>query len=118
MDVFVTQQDPCFHLRIKVMADYGASGLWCEDCGMLDHDDLGLPTELSNGLRHWVATYDGLIDEWLKSQEESSEAPTFVKPPLAAPEAVNAFNDEGFALARAIKDYVRDTGRAVYYWIE
>ena len=36
-------------------AIYGTTGLWCEDCGVLEHEDLALTKDLSERIVHWVA---------------------------------------------------------------
>lgn len=112
------ESKPCFHLRIKVMADYETSGLWCEDCGMLHHTDLDLPEHLSQRVNNWITSYDHFIEEWVENYDSSSKLPDFSGTPMSEPEQVRVFNLEGFAIATEIKDLLRDSGRAVYYWIE
>ena len=109
---------PCSHLRVKVMADYGTTGLWCEDCGALEHEDLALTEDLSARIVRWVATYDGLIDAWIATHSHLPAPPDFSAPPLATRDALRKFNAEGFAMACEIKELVRDSSRALYYWIE
>ena len=109
---------PCPHLRVKVMADYSTTGLWCEECGVLEHKDLALTEDLSARIARWVAAYDALVDTWIATHSHLPAPPDFSAPPLATRDALRAFNVEGFALACEIKELVRYSGRAVYYWIE
>lgn len=76
---------------IRVMAEYGSSGLWAFSAGkggtfrhgMIEHDALGLSTELRQRLSAWIARYE---DENLSDTLD-----------------VPAFNAEGEALARLLK---------------
>lgn len=65
------------------MADYGTTRLWCEDCGVLEHEDLALTEDLSARIVRWVAAYNGLIDAWIVTHSHLPAPPDFSAPPLA-----------------------------------
>jgi hypothetical protein len=80
-------------LRLRVMADYGASGIW--QIGpyapfrhaMVPVDSLGLGSELAERFRAWIERYDGIAE------------PAF---------DLMAFNAEGRDLARQLKAALGD----------
>lgn len=79
-------------LRIRVMAEYGSSGLWSIATGgafrhgMLEHAQLDLPPDLCRRFATWIATY-----------EEHNLAGTLDHV---------AFNREGLALATLVKAHL------------
>ncbi|HLV98931.1 MAG TPA: hypothetical protein VKT82_09665 [Ktedonobacterales bacterium] len=78
-------------LKLRVMAEYGSSGIWgIGQVGvfrhaMIRHLDLGLPPELAQGFDEWIAEYTSRL-------YESADAFD-----------VLAFNAKGRALAAALK---------------
>ena len=50
-------------LKLRVMADYGTSGIWADGAtgsfrhGMIEHADLGLPAELAASFDAWIERY-------------------------------------------------------------
>lgn len=81
---------------MRVMAEYGSSGLWGFSAsprgvfrhGMLEADALGLPAELKARLAAWIAWYE---DDNLAGTLDHA-----------------AFNAEGRALARLVKAQLPD----------
>jgi hypothetical protein len=77
--------------RLRVMADYGTSGIWAtEPCGpfrrgMVDHGCLDLPQDLAARFNAWIARY------WQQRDVGFDRA---------------AFNAEGAALAATLKRHV------------
>lgn len=78
-------------LKIRVMAEYGSSGLWGfrdQDSGpfrhgMLEYSALGLPDDLCDGFRRWIQRYE---DDNLSHRLDHA-----------------AFNAEGLRLASLLK---------------
>ena len=79
-------------MKLRVMADYGTSGIWADAAfgsfrhGMLAHSELSVPPDLASGFDAWIARYWerkhwGLID-------------------------TESFNEEGRALALRLKHFV------------
>jgi len=89
------RQPPWFE-KLRVMADYGSSGIWAMQQigvfrhGMLEHGDLRLPQELSQRFTRWIALYEQRLEEPAQFDHET-------------------FNTEGRALAQALKHYVGST---------
>jgi len=81
-------------LRIRVMAEYGSSGVWGYSAGndggfrhgMIEHVELGLPPDLSRRLASWIEQY-----------EEHNLAGTL---------DTTAFNAEGHLLATLLKAHL------------
>ena len=81
-------------LKIRVMAEYGSSGLWGFGetdngpfrHGMLEYRALDLPDELCAGFRRWIQRYE---DENLSHRLDPA-----------------AFNAEGLRLAGLLKRYL------------
>lgn len=86
---------------VRVMADYGSSGLWVKfDApdemfrhGMAVPDDIGISQELADKLSLWIDKYDTL-----ENDEES----------------VKKFDDEGRQLARLVKNELGKSVTVVY----
>lgn len=63
-------------LELRVMADYGASGIWVDGemgpfrHGMLEHADLDLPADLSASFNAWIDAYWGRR-QWSEADSES-----------------------------------------------
>ena len=89
-------------LKIRVMAEYGSSGIWGFSeketggwrHGMLEHRALKLPLELSDRFDRWILVYEdqnskGLLD-------------------------TAAFNAEGMELARLLKAFLGPTRHVEY----
>ncbi len=82
-----------FPERLRVMADYGSSGIWVVKSfgpfrhGMIKHRSLGLPDELARGFREWIDQYWKILDAHADFDSV-------------------AFNVEGRRLARALKEHV------------
>ena len=76
-------------LKLRVMADYGTSGIWADGetppfrHGMVQHADLSLPTSLAAAFDAWIERYWDR-KQWSQLDNES-------------------FNQEGRALAAQLK---------------
>jgi hypothetical protein len=83
------QQNP--FSRLRVMADFGSSGIWvAEPVGpfrhsMVRHSRLGLPEDMAARFEAWIARY------WHRREAAFDTA---------------GFNAEGLELARALKQHV------------
>lgn len=81
-------------LKIRVMAEYGSSGIWGFSeggmggwrHGMLAHYRLKLPLDISDRLDEWIRVYEDQCPKDLLDYE--------------------AFNEEGLKLARQIKAFL------------
>lgn len=81
-------------MKIRVMADYGCSGIWAFSDppskgfrhGMLEHHRLNLPAPLSDAFNLWIRRYE---DENLKDGFDSE-----------------SFNTEGLRLATLLKHHL------------
>ena len=79
-------------LKLRVMADYGTSGIWADGDigpfrhGMVRHSDLSLPSDLSSAFDAWIDRY-WARKQWGQSDNES-------------------FNQTGRALAIQLKAFV------------
>lgn len=79
-------------LTLRVMADYGASGIWVDGeigpfrHGMLELADLDLPADLAASFNAWIATY------WERRQWSETDA--------------ESFNQTGRALAVRLKAFL------------
>lgn len=81
-------------MKIRVMADYGSSGIWAFSDppskgfrhGMLEHHRLKLPKALSEA-----------FDQWIQRYEDEALAGTF---------DVESFNAEGWRLATLLKAHL------------
>ncbi len=88
-----------FQKRLRVMAEYGSSGIWVAESvgpfrhGMIDHQKLGLPDELAERFGAWIERY------WARLRDEFD---------------AKAFNAEGRALAVALKAFVGSETEVVY----
>lgn len=82
---------PKFPKRLRVMAEYGSSGIWVAEAvgpfrhGMIAAKRLGLPAELSARFAAWIERY------WARLKDGFD---------------VDAFNAEGRALAAELKVFV------------
>lgn len=89
-------------LKIRVMAEYGSSGIWGFSeketggwrHGMLEHSALKLPRELSDRFDRWILVYEDQNSEGLLDTE--------------------AFNAEGMQLARLLKAFLGPTRHVEY----
>lgn len=78
--------------RLRVMAEYGSSGVWvAEACGpfrhgMIEHKRLSLPDGLAQRFAAWIERYWAVLDH--------------------RPFDVESFNAEGRSLAVALKAFV------------
>jgi hypothetical protein len=85
------KSNKCLPKKLRVMADYGSSGIWVMEPvgpfrhGMIRHGSLGLPKELSSRFDEWIRLY------WKRTEE--------------TPFDVNRFNQIGKALARELKQF-------------
>ncbi len=83
------------------MAEHGSSGIWVVEPhgpfrhGMIQHRKLQLPEELANGFREWIERYWMALD----AQAEFD---------------VQAFNEDGLRLARALKRHVGPETRVLF----
>jgi hypothetical protein len=79
-------------LVLRVMADFGSSGVWVDEAigpfrhGMTEHSDLSLPASLAAAFDAWIETY------WDRKQWDAS--------------TVESFNDQGRSLARQLKAFM------------
>ncbi len=81
-------------MKIRIMADYGSSGIWAFSDppaqgfrhGMLEHQRLKLPKALSHAFDLWIQRYE-------------DEAPKDLLD-------IDAFNVEGLRLATLLKQYL------------
>jgi len=88
---------------IKVMPDFGSSGLWgLPDGVMIQFEDLKIPKSLIKRFDKWVDFYD------LKCHKRPEYS--------MIPEQLDICNTEGRKLARIIKDLF--PRRHVEYWAE
>lgn len=85
--------------RLRVMADYGSSGVWTAEQvgpfrhGMVSHSALSLPDDLAARFNAWIAWY------WQRRDAAFSTAP---------------FNAEGLKLARGLKRHVGPQTEVVF----
>jgi hypothetical protein len=87
---------------IKVMADYTSSGLWnLETGGMIDFENLKLPSLLIKALKQWIDYYDGC---WTKDYSHPIKS------------KLPRLNNDGRVIARKIK--VLYPKMRVEYWGE
>lgn len=95
------QCKPPWFEKLRVMAEYGSSGIWViQPVGgwrhsMIEHGDLRLPLELSLRFERWIETY---TDAYIQRLED----PVYVFDH-------EAFNAEGRALAQVLKRHVGST---------
>ncbi len=81
-------------LRLRVMADYGSSGIWVIGQigpfrhGMIKHRSLGLSAELARRFDEWIDEYTSRLD------------------PSRGALDVAAFNAKGRALAKDLKRFL------------
>ena len=86
--------------RLRVMAEYGSSGIWVAEPlgpfrhGMVEHKKLGLPDDLALRFAAWIEAY------WARADHRPLDVP--------------AFNAEGRALATALKRFVGPDTQVVY----
>ena len=91
---------PRFPSCLRVMAEYGSSGIWVAEPfgpfrhGMVEHRKLGLPADLAARFAAWIEEY------WARAE--------------GRPLNVAAFNDEGRSLAIALKRFVGPNTRVVF----
>ena len=77
--------------KLRVMADYGSSGIWADGDigpfrhGMVEHADLSLPQALADAFDAWIERY------WNRKVWNASE--------------LEAFNSTGRALAGELKSF-------------
>jgi hypothetical protein len=89
------QQKPPYLGPLRVMAEYGSSGIWVIGQvgvfrhGMIEHGDLRLPGEVAERFGRWIAAYEDRLED-----------------PPPPPFDYGAFNREGRALAEALKRHV------------
>lgn len=89
-------------LKIRVMAEYGSSGIWGFSekgaggwrHGMLEHGALKLPKDLSDRFDRWILVYEDQNPKDLLDTE--------------------AFNAEGMQLARLLKAFLGPTRHVEY----
>ncbi|NUO75737.1 MAG: hypothetical protein HOQ32_06955 [Lysobacter sp.] len=80
--------------QLRVMADYGSSGIWADGDigpfrhGMVRHADLSLPPELTVAFKRWIEGY------WERKQWNQADN--------------DAFNRTGRSLAAQLKAHVGD----------
>ena len=84
---------------IRVMADYSCSGIWTPG-GMLDYEELNLPTELEARFKAWIRSYDGAMGE------EFGYPPGF---------DFEAFDQRGRELAKELKRFCGPEVNVWYY---
>ena len=78
--------------KLRVMADYGSSGIWADGDfgafrhGMVEHIDLSLPPDLAASFEAWIERY------WERKQWDQSDS--------------ESFNQAGRALAVRLKAFV------------
>lgn len=88
---------PPFPTRLRVMAEYGSSGIWVDGSvgpflhAMARHRDLALPADLAARFVSWISWY------WAKADKKPLDLKTF--------------NAEGRSLAIALKDLRWQQGR-------
>jgi hypothetical protein len=88
-----------FPKRLRVMAEYGSSGIWVDETigpfrhGMISYKKLGLPKELSSRFTAWIERY------WARSKDGFDAV---------------AFNKEGRSLAVALKSFVGPDTEVVF----
>src|SRR5262245_23706785 len=86
--------------RLRVMADYGSSGIWIDGMvgpfrhAMAEHRDLGLPDDLAAQFEAWINLY------WARADKKSLD--------------LASFNAEGRALAIALKAFVGSETEVVF----
>jgi hypothetical protein len=89
-----------FPPRLRVMAEYGSSGIWVAESvgpfrhGMISHQRLGLPHELKVRFVAWIEQY------WARADQR--------------PLDVAAFNAEGRSLAISLKAFVGGATEVVF----
>lgn len=80
--------------KLRVMADYGSSGIWADGDigafrhGMVRHGDLSLPRDLASDFKAWIEGY------WERRQWNQADS--------------DAFNETGRSLAARLKAHVGD----------
>jgi hypothetical protein len=85
--------------RLRVMAEYGSSGVWAAEQigpfrhGMVRHSTLSLPDDLAARFEAWITRY------WQRRESEFDTA---------------LFNAEGLELARALKRHVGPQTEVVF----
>jgi hypothetical protein len=90
-----------FPEHLRVMAEYGSSGIWVVKPfglfrhGMIGHKKLGLPDDLAQEFRLWIEKYWRILDAPAQFDAES-------------------FNVEGRRLAQALKAFVGSQTKVVY----
>ena len=88
-----------FPTRLRVMAEYGSSGIWVAEAvgpfrhGMIATRRLGLPDELTERFAAWIERY------WARRRDDFD---------------VEAFNSEGRSLAVALKAFVGPDTEVVF----
>jgi hypothetical protein len=91
---------PQFPKCLRVMAEYGSSGIWvAEPCGpfrhgMIEYKKLGLPADLAARFAAWIEVY------WAWAE--------------GRPLDVAAFNEEGRSLAAALKRFVGPNTQVIF----
>jgi hypothetical protein len=86
---------------LRVMAEYTSSGIWVTEPhgvfrhGMVSHQALGLPLDLSTQFNDWIESYWGTLDDTLN---------------------VEQFNHRGKLLARALKRHVGKTTKVLFVY--
>lgn len=93
-------RDP--HKWVRVMGDYGSSGIWHWEGYEMDPDDLPVPDDLKAKLADWALRYfswtdswhDGASDNFARIQDDDRE--------------LRIYSDEGLAIARAIKGALQE----------
>jgi len=86
--------------KIKVMGDYGSSGLWCGDCGvMIEPEQLNLPKEIvfELELNNWIRKLNATI--W---DEDEIVIP-------------GGFDKTGLAISEKIRKAVGNKYRVFYF---
>ncbi len=80
-------------VKIRVLAEYESSGIWYVTpdggVGMLEHEDINLPQELSDKFYQWIALYFGRLT-----------------PSIAAVWDLDRFNNMGRQIAQDLKNFV------------
>ena len=87
---------------LLVWADYMSTGLRDEYSGPISPEELGLDHELSKKFADWVNRYEGItpLDETERRHRSDD---------------IRALDEEGLALARAVRKALREETKVSYY---
>jgi len=78
--------------KLRVMAEYETSGIWLvelDGVSLIEHEDIGLPQQLSDRFYKWIALYFGRLTD-----SGAAEWP------------LDRFNAMGRELAKELKNFV------------